>query len=92
MGPRAGPGGRPHHGLQPGSTGPPARSRSIRLDRLRFARRYYGVRVCFSDRGTEMFQFPRSARSYPVVCRLGRSAEGFPHSVILGSQPATRLP
>ena len=59
---------------------------------LPFARRYLGVRVCFSDRGTEMFQFPRSARSGPLASRLGRSAEGFPHSVILGSQPATRLP
>ena len=72
-------------GLQPGH-------RSIRLDRLRFARRYSGVRVCFSDCGTEMFQFPHSARSSPLRCRLGRSAEGLPHSVILGSGPATRLP
>ena len=39
-----------------------------------------------------MFQFPRAARSGPLASRLGRSAEGFPHSVILGSRPATRLP
>jgi hypothetical protein len=63
-----------------------------RLDSLRVARRYCGVRVCFSDPGTEMFQFPGYAWSVPVDGHRGRSAAGFPHSVTLGSLPATRLP
>ena len=63
-----------------------------RLDWSRFARRYYGIRVCFLDPGTKMFQFPGLAPPSLTDGRALLPEGGFPHSVTLGSLRATPLP
>ncbi len=90
--PAGSPGGLPLTHPQPGTARPPAGVWRPRLDCVPVRSPLLRTSRLLSRAGYSDVSLPRFDSTAPSRGRHGACAVGFPHSVTLGSSPATRLP